>query len=158
MTEDSFTRILYSISPSLPQQMNFSQAKCTAGWRAGCGKMQGGEGKSWHQVCPVLLLLLSLSKESLESVRSHQFQARLGTNSSILLPAENASFPSPFSTSCRPEMKHLPYNQCVTQLYLNSSFPHWTRMWSLHFSDAVSQPYQLLGSGRPSSSLPQKDG
>lgn len=36
MTEDSFSRILYSSSPSLPQQMNFSQANCTAGCRAAC--------------------------------------------------------------------------------------------------------------------------
>lgn len=75
-----------------------------------------GLGKSWHRVCPVLLLLLSLLKESFKSVRSHHFQATLGTNSSILLPAQNASFPSPFSTSCISEMQHLPHNQRVTQL------------------------------------------
>lgn len=42
MMEDSFGRILYSLSPSLPQQMNFSQANRTAG----CGKMQGGMGRA----------------------------------------------------------------------------------------------------------------
>lgn len=122
------------------------------------GRCRGAGEELALSVCPVLLLLLSLSKESLESVRSHRFQATFGTNSGILLPAQNASFSSPFSTSCSPETKHLPCNQHVMQLQFNSSFPHRTRMRSLHFCDAVSQPYQLLGPGRPSTSLPQKDG
>jgi len=154
MTEDSFSRILYSVSLSLPQQMNFSQANCTAG----CRKMQSGGGRAGTECVQYFSFYCLFEKESLESVGSHHVRAMLGANSSILLPAQNASFPSPFSMFCSAEVKHLPYNQHVTQLQRNLAFPRRTRVRSLHFGDAVSPPDQLLGPGKPLSSLPQKDG
>lgn len=124
MTEDSFSRILYSISPSLPQQMNFCQINSE---QLDMGRCRG----AWELLAPSVSSAspsyVSL-KESLESVRSHHFQIMLGTNSITLITAQNDSFPSSFSTYSSLEMKHFPYNQHVMQLQLNLSFPLCTRM------------------------------
>lgn len=58
MTEDYFSRILCSVSPSVPRQTNFSQTNCTAAR----GKARGRR-RNWQPACAVLLLLCLLSLE-----------------------------------------------------------------------------------------------
>lgn len=58
MTEDYFSRVLCSVSPSVPQQKNFSQTNCTAARGKTRGQRRNGQ--------PARALLLVLCPLSLE--------------------------------------------------------------------------------------------
>lgn len=151
MTEDSFCRILLEVPSSLSLQMNLIQAQCSVE----CRRMQGA-GKSCHRVCPVLLLLLSLSKESLKLVDPTTHRMCLAQMQVFCCLLKMVIFLSSLSESCSPEMEHLAYNWHGIYLQLQSPFYQGNRMvWSWHFCAAVSQPCWLLGPGGCLSTFPK---